>query len=132
MAESPQQVIGFFEDLAHRAKPMAQRELADLEAFALRHLDMSELEPWDIAYVSEKLRQHRYALSQEDLKSYSPLRHVVVGLFYLFKQLYEFDIVRRECVVTCHPDVRFYEITNAQCQPRGRFYLVLYTREHNR
>jgi oligopeptidase A len=132
MAESPQKVIAFLSDLAERAKPVAEREMAELRAFAAEHLGMRDLQAWDIAYVSEKLRQHRYALSQEDLKPYFPVDRVLTGLFDLVRRLYGFRIEQRAGADTWHPDVRFFEITDEAGGVRGQFYLDLYAREHKR
>lgn len=132
MAESPHQVIEFINDLVQRAKPVAEQELADLRSFAAAELGITDLQPWDIAYVSEKLRQRRYALSQEDLRPYFPVDRVLAGLFGLVQRLYGFNIEQRNEVDTWHPDVRFYQITDANGAVRGQFYLDLYAREHKR
>jgi oligopeptidase A len=132
MAESPHQVIEFINDLVQRAKPVAEQELADLRSFAAAELGITDLQPWDIAYVSEKLRQRRYALSQEDLRPYFPVDRVLAGLFGLVQRLYGFNIEQRNEVDTWHPDVRFYQITDANGTVRGQFYLDLYAREHKR
>ncbi|MDQ3797010.1 MAG: oligopeptidase A [Pseudomonadota bacterium] len=132
MAESPHQVIEFINDLVQRAKPVAEQELADLRSFAAAELGITDLQPWDIAYVSEKLRQRRYALSQEDLRPYFPVDRVLAGLFGLVQRLYGFNIEQRNGVDTWHPDVRFYQITDANGAVRGQFYLDLYAREHKR
>ncbi|MDQ4147910.1 MAG: oligopeptidase A [Pseudomonadota bacterium] len=132
MAESPHQVIEFINDLVQRAKPVAEQELADLRSFAAAELGITDLQPWDIAYASEKLRQRRYALSQEDLRPYFPVDRVLVGLFGLVQRLYGFNIEQRNEVDTWHPDVRFYQITDANGAVRGQFYLDLYAREHKR
>ncbi|HEX2244018.1 MAG TPA: oligopeptidase A [Gammaproteobacteria bacterium] len=132
MAASPHQVIEFINDLVQRAKPVAEQELADLRSFAAAELGITDLQPWDIAYVSEKLRQRRYALSQEDLRPYFPVDRVLAGLFGLVQRLYGFNIEQRNEVDTWHPDVRFYQITDANGAVRGQFYLDLYAREHKR
>lgn len=132
MAESPHQVIEFINDLVQRAKPVAEQELVDLRSFAAAELGITDLQPWDIAYVSEKLRQRRYALSQEDLRPYFPVDRVLAGLFGLVQRLYGFNIEQRNEVDTWHPDVRFYQITDANGAVRGQFYLDLYAREHKR
>jgi oligopeptidase A len=132
MAESPHQVIEFINDLVQRAKPVAEQELADLRSFAAAELGITDLQPWDIAYASEKLRQRRYALSQEDLRPYFPVDRVLAGLFGLVQRLYGFNIEQRNEVDTWHPDVRFYQITDANGTVRGQFYLDLYAREHKR
>ena len=95
MAESPQQVTGFLRDLARRARPHAERDLAELRAFAAEHLDMPELKVWDQAFVSEKLKQARYAFSELELKQYFTEPRVLEGLFKLVETLFEVHI---------HPD----------------------------
>jgi oligopeptidase A len=88
MAESPRQVLDFLEDLARRAVPQAREEFAELEAYARDTLGMNELAPWDIGYVSEKLREARHAISQEQLRPYFPAPRVVDGLFQVVERLY--------------------------------------------
>jgi oligopeptidase A len=132
MAESPQEVMDFLTSLARRAKPVGERELEELRSFATTKLGIDDLQVWDIAYVTEKLRQHRYALSHEMLRSYFPVNTVLDGLFRLVRRLYGFNIEQRHGVETWHPDVRFYEITDARGVVRSQFYLDLYARERKR
>jgi oligopeptidase A len=132
MAESPAAVIAFLADLAGRAKPRAERELEELRTFAAEHLGLKDLQAWDIAYASEKLRQRAYALSQEDLKPYFPVDRVVPGLFRLVERLYQVRIVEVDGVDVWHPDVRFYEIRDPDGAPRAAFYLDLYARPRKR
>ncbi|MFP3874383.1 MAG: oligopeptidase A [Thiohalophilus sp.] len=132
MAESPQQVLSFLHDLARRARPVAERDLAELSEFARQQHGLDKLEPWDIAYYSEKLRQHKYAISQEDLKPYFPETRVIPGMFEVVKRLYGIEINQVGGVETWHPDVRFYEIRDARGELRGQFYLDLYTRAKKR
>jgi len=132
MAESPEQVLSFLHDLAKRAKPVAEQDLAELGEFARQQHGLEQLEPWDIAYYSEKLRQHKYAISQEDLKPYFPETRVIPGMFEVVKRLYGIDIVEIDSVDTWHPAVRFYEIRDAQGELRGQFYLDLYARAKKR
>ncbi|MGH8501264.1 MAG: oligopeptidase A [Gammaproteobacteria bacterium] len=132
MAESPHKVIEFIHDLARRARPIAQQEIGELRAFAAERLDITDLRPWDIAYVSEKLRQRRYAIAQEDLKPYFPVDRVLAGLFELVGRLYGCRIEQVDGVETWHPDVRFYQITDETGAVRGRFYLDLYARPNKR
>ncbi|MGI8740689.1 MAG: oligopeptidase A [Gammaproteobacteria bacterium] len=132
MAESPLKVIEFIEDLAQRAKPVAQQELTELKDFAAEHAGIADLQPWDVAYISEKLRQHRYALAQEDLKPYFPVDRVLGGLFQVVGRLYGCRIEHAHHVETWHPDVRFYRITDADGAVRGQFYLDLYARPNKR
>ncbi|ANB01827.1 oligopeptidase A [Ectothiorhodospira sp. BSL-9] len=132
MAESPQQVVGFLNDLAQRARPAAVRELDDLRTFAREHLSLEDLQAWDLAYASEKLRQHAYNLSQEDLKPYFPVDRVLQGLFDLVERLYQVRIRQENGVPVWHEDVCFYEIQDPDGTPRARFYLDLYARSHKR
>ena len=132
MADSPAQVLDFLSDLARRARPQAQRELEELRAFAREQFGADDLAAWDIGYYSEKLRQHRYQLSQEELRPYFPITRVLPGLFAVAERLFGVTIRLLEEVEVWHPDVRAYEIVDASGQRRGRFYLDLYARPHKR
>jgi oligopeptidase A len=132
MAESPQKVLAFLNDLADRAKPQAQRERAELDEFAREQFGMKDLQAWDIGYYSEKLRQHRYQLSQEELRPYFPMNRVLPGLFAVAERLFGVMIHPLDGVETWHPDVQAYAIVDALGQRRGRFYLDLYARSHKR
>jgi oligopeptidase A len=132
MAESTEQVTGFLNDLAERSRPAAVRELQEVRDFA-RALDNSDdLQAWDIPYYSEKLRQKKYAISQEELKPYFPEPRVVEGLFLIVERLYGLQIETVEGVDTWHEDVHFYRIRDAAGDVRGEFYLDLYARQHKR
>ncbi|HOW76771.1 MAG TPA: oligopeptidase A [Candidatus Competibacteraceae bacterium] len=132
MADSPNQVLDFLNDLAHRAKPQAQREFAELQDFAREQFNAPELEAWDIGYYAEKLRQHRYQLSQEELRPYFPITRVLPGLFTVAERLFGVTIRPLEGVETWHPDVLVYEIVDSAGTQCGRFYLDLYARAHKR
>jgi len=132
MARSTEQVLTFLTDLAGRSLAMAHNELAEVRAFAREQHGMNDLEAWDIAYYSEKLRQHRYAISKEDLKPYFPEARVVAGMFQVVRRLYGLDIRERHGVELWHPSVRFFEIYDAAGELRGQFYLDLYARPHKR
>ncbi|MDB5774037.1 MAG: oligopeptidase [Herbaspirillum sp.] len=130
MAQSPQQVVTFLEDLGHRARPFAENDLAELRAFAKEQLGLEQLEAWDLAYASEKLRERRYAFSEQDVKQYFPEHKVVDGLFHLVQQLFDVRITQDSAPVW-HPDVRFYKIEKDASGGRqlvGQFYLDLYAR----
>lgn len=131
MAKSTAQVMDFLNDLAQRSRPLAEQELAELRAFA-EGLGCADLEAWDIPYYTEKLRAHKYALSQEDVRPYFPELRVLTGLFGLVKRLYGLVIAEIKGIETWHPDVRFYEIRDARNTLRGQFYLDLYARPHKR
>ncbi|MCG7984046.1 MAG: oligopeptidase A [Candidatus Thiodiazotropha lotti] len=132
MARSTEEVMSFLTDLAERSKAQAERELADLTQFAGENYGIDHLEAWDIGYYSEKLRQHRHAISQEELKPYFPETRVIPGMFAVVERLYGIRIQSVEGVDTWHPDVRFYEIRDMQNQLRGQFYLDLYARPKKR
>jgi oligopeptidase A len=132
MARDTRQVVDFLRDLAARSLPGARRELDDLRRFARERHGLEDLEAWDVMYLSEKLRQHTYALSQEELKAYFPAPRVLAGLFEVARRLYGLSISPRDGVETWHPDVRFYEIRDARGELRGQFYLDLYARPHKR
>jgi len=132
MAEDPQQVLDFLRDLASRSLTLAKEELDEIREFAREQHSMSELKPWDLSYYAEKLRQAKYAISQEDLKPYFPENRVVSGLFEVVNRLYGLDIREVEGVSTWHEDVRFFEIYDNEDRLRGRFYLDLYARQNKR
>lgn len=132
MAESPQQVISFLNDLAKRARPQAEQELAQLRIFAKQHYGMDELEAWDITYYGEKQKQCLFSISDEQLRPYFPEQRVVAGLFEVVKHIYNITTKERSGVDTWHPDVRFFDLFDANGELRGSFYLDLYARENKR
>ena len=131
MADSPAQVLAFLDELAMRAKPYAERDLAELEEFATRLPGLAELQPWDIAYVSEKLRVARYAFSDQEVKQYFPEQQVLDGMFRVVEKLYGLSIATDEAP-RWHEDVRFYSIRDADGALAGQFYLDLYARPSKR
>ena len=131
MAENPQQVVEFLEDLANRAKKQAKEELCALKAFA-NHACSEQLEPWDIAYYSEKQKQALYAINDEELRPYFPEDRVLSGLFELMKRIFGLRIEEQFGIDTWHKDVRFFQIYDEQGEERGAFYLDLYARENKR
>ncbi|MDW5501850.1 oligopeptidase A [Pseudomonas lundensis] len=132
MAESPEQVLGFLTDLAKRARPQAEQELAQLRAFAKQHYSVDELEAWDITYYGEKQKQHLFSISDEQLRPYFPEQRVVEGLFEVVKRIYGITAKERKDVDTWHPEVRFFDLFDANGELRGSFYLDLYARENKR
>jgi len=126
MAQSPQHVIEFLEDLARRARPYAEKDLAELRAFARDELAIDDLQSWDVAFASEKLREQRYAFSAQEVKEYFPEPKVVAGLFGVIQELFGVT-VRPDDAPTWHPDVRFFRIER-DGQLVGQFYLDLYAR----
>lgn len=132
MAENPQQVLDFLTDLAKRARPQGEKELAQLRAFAKAEFGVDELQPWDIAYYSEKQKQHLYSISDEQLRPYFPENKAVNGLFEVVKRIYGITAKERKDVDVWHPDVRFFELYDENNELRGSFYLDLYARENKR
>jgi len=132
MAQSPQQVLDFLHELASHSRKVGERDLHELHEFARAQHDVQQLEAWDVSYFSEKLREHTYAINQEQLKPYFPETRVVPGMFEVVRRLYGVEIRERSDVDSWHPDVRFYEIYDAQGQLRGQFYLDLYARANKR
>ena len=126
MAQSPEHVIEFLEDLARRARPYAEKDLAELRAFAKEELGIDRLEAWDVAYASEKLREQRYAFSAQEVKEYFPEPKVIDGLFRLVQGLFSVEI-KPDAAPVWHPDVRFYRIER-DGQLVGQFYFDLYAR----
>ncbi|MDX1678680.1 oligopeptidase A [Arsukibacterium sp.] len=132
MADSPAQVLDFLTDLARRAKPQAEQDLIELAAFAKDSFQAAELAAWDVTYYSEKLKQARYAVSDEQLRPYFPETKVVPGLFQVINKLFGVTVTERQGVDVWHPDVRFYDITDSNGELRGSFYLDLYARSQKR
>ncbi|MFP5475921.1 MAG: M3 family metallopeptidase, partial [Gammaproteobacteria bacterium] len=125
MAESPEQVIGFLRDLAAKAKPYGQRDVVQLRDFASRELGIADPQPWDWSYIGEKLKEARYAFSEQEVKPYFPAPKVLDGLFKIVQNLFEVQIRRDEAPVW-HPSVVFYRIerqTPQGAQKVGQFYL---------
>ncbi|MGF1774895.1 oligopeptidase A [Vibrio wakamikoensis] len=132
MAESPAQVLGFLNDLATKAKPQGEREVEELRQFAEKEFGVTELNLWDIAYYSEKQKQHLFQFSDEELRPYFPESKVVSGLFEVLNRVFGMKITEREGVDTWHESVRFFDIFDSEDTLRGSFYLDLYAREHKR
>jgi oligopeptidase A len=132
MAPSAERVFAFLRDLAARARPAAERERAELAAFAASELGIEDLQPWDVPYVSEKLRVARHQLSDEELKPYFPLPRVFEGLFELCARLFGVRAVEREDVPTWHADVRYYDLVDLDGSVRAGFYLDPYARARKR
>lgn len=131
MAESPRQVLEFLDELAARAKPYAERDLAEVTQFARRELYLDKLEAWDLAYASEKLRVARYAFSDQEVKQYFPETTVLPGMFQLVETLYGLTIAPAEAP-RWHPDVRFFSIHDRRGALVGEFYVDLYARSTKR
>ena len=131
MADTPSQVLAFLDDLARRARPFAEKDVAELREFAWRELNISELQAWDLAYASEKLRLKRYSFSDQEVKQYFPEDVVIRGLFRVAETLYGVKLVESNAP-TWHPDVRFFEVREPHGSAIGQFYMDLYARETKR
>jgi oligopeptidase A len=135
MAESSSQVLAFLDDLARRAHPFAEQDVQALKEFSRNELKIPDLQAWDVAYASEKLRLQRYSFSDQEVKQYFPEDVVVRGLFRVAETLYQVQIVEAKAPVW-HPDVRFFEVRDAAggaaSHPIGQFYMDLYARETKR
>ena len=131
MAADASQVLGFLRDLAARAKPHAQRDRAELEAFARDELGLADLQAWDLAYAGEKLKQARYSYSAQEVKQYFTEPKVLAGLFGVIECLYGLK-VQPDSAPVWHEDVRFYRLVDADGALVGQFYLDLYAREGKR
>ncbi|MBL1264857.1 oligopeptidase A [Candidatus Methylomicrobium oryzae] len=132
MAEKPDEVMNFLEDLADKSWRQARRDLAELRDFARTYHGVGDLQSWDIGYYSEKMRQHFYQLSQEEVKAYFPITKVLPGLFAVVEKLYGLRISEIHDFDTWHPDVRFFEISDQKGELRGRFFIDLYARPKKR
>jgi oligopeptidase A len=131
MAGSPGEVLAFLRDLAAHARPHAERDMAQLRDFARRELGMANLEAWDIAYASEKLRQSRYSFSDQEVKQYFPEDEVLGGMFRVVEAIYGIR-VREAKAEVYHPSVRFFELVDRAGNLVGQFYLDLYARDGKR
>jgi len=132
MADSAIEVIEFIRELEHYAKPRAQEELAELQTFAKEQYSIDHLDPWDIAYYSEKQKQQEFAFSAEEVKQYFPASHVIQGLFGVVKKLFNIDVKPNEKAETWHDDVMVFDVINDQGSLFGQFYADIYVRKNKR
>ncbi len=130
MAESADQVLGFLRNLAQRSKPFAEQDLSELAAFAAEQ-GLADLQSWDVGYYSEKLRQQRYSISQEQVRAWFPIDKVLSGLFAIVQKLYGIEIRELSGFDSWHPDVRLFEISENGAHV-GRFFFDLYARANKR
>ena len=130
MADSPKQVTDFLDTLAKRAKPYAERDMQELTEYASK-LGLNDMQAWDIAYLSEKLRQEKYAFSDQEVKQYFPEDKVLAGLFKVTETIFDVRVQKTDAPVW-HKDASFYQISDNQNKPIAYFYLDLYARNHKR
>ena len=131
MAGTPERVLQFLQDLAARSRPIAARERDELAAFAAEHLDIAGLEPWDVAYAAEKLRERRFAFSEEDLKPYFPLERVMDGLVAIAGRVFGVSLALRGEVEVWHADARYYDVLRDGTVVAG-VYVDLFARQGKR
>ena len=132
MAKQPEEVMSFLEDLADKSWRQARKDFADLQSFAKQYHGINNLQSWDLTYYSEKMRQHFYQLSQEEVKAYFPITRVLPGLFAVVEKLYGLQISEISDFDSWHPDVRFFQIHDEFGVLRGKFYFDLYARTKKR
>jgi len=130
MADTPEQVSEFLNTLALRAKPYAERDMEELLAYA-KKLDLADMQAWDVGFVSEKLRQDKYAFSDQEVKQYFPEEKVLAGLFKVTETIFGVQVRKAEAPVW-HQDASFYEISDHANKPIAYFYLDLYARQNKR
>lgn len=131
MAETPAEVLDFLSQLAYRARPYAEKDMQELREFAARDLALLDLQAWDISLVSEKLREARYAYSDQEVRQYLQEPKVLAGLFRVISTLYGLEI-RPDNAPVWHEDVKFFALYDAQGELVGQFYLDMYARETKR
>jgi len=131
MANTPEQILKFLRELAQHARPLAEKDLAELREFARTQLVLNDLQSWDIAYASEKLRQQRYAYSDQEVKQYFPEDAVVLGMFNVVQKIYDLNL-RPSTAPVWHESVRFFNVYDAGNELIGQFYMDLYARDSKR
>ena len=130
MANSSKEVISFLDDLANKAKPFASKDMADLINYGHK-LNINNIEAWDVAYLSERIKEERFNYSEQEIKSYFPDHKVIDGLFKVVENIYGI-FINKEIAEVWHKDVKFYKITNKSGGLIGYFYLDLYARKSKR
>jgi len=130
MADSPEQVTGFLDTLAKRAKPYAERDMQELTSYA-KKLGIEDMQSWDVGFVSEKLREEKYAFSDQEVKQYFPEIKVLEGLFKVTETIFGVQVKKVEAPLW-HEDAAFYQINDATGNAIAYFYLDLYARNNKR
>ncbi|HQS58930.1 MAG: oligopeptidase A [Gallionellales bacterium 35-53-114] len=131
MANTPEQILKFLRELAQHARPLAEKDLSELREFASANLALHDLQSWDIGYASEKLRQQRYAFSEQDVKQYFPEDAVIAGMFHVVQKIYGLSL-RPSSAPVWHEAVRFFDVCDADGTLIGQFYMDLYARNSKR
>ncbi len=131
MAQSTESVVDFLQQLAEQSLPQAEAEFRELDDFARARGELTQLEAWDISYYSEKLRQERYQVSQEDIRPFLPADKALLGLFEVVRRLYGVEVREVASFDSYHPSVKLFELLRGD-DVVARFYLDLYARAHKR
>ncbi|MSR22044.1 MAG: M3 family peptidase [Gemmatimonadetes bacterium] len=131
MVRSGRKARDFVAEVVGRTRPYWERDLGELQAHA-RTLGIESLGPWDVAFVSERLRRHRFDIDEEELRPYFPLDSVLKGLFETTGRLFGLRVVEREVVEVWHPDVRYFELSDEDGKLLGGFYIDLFPRPNKR
>ena len=132
MADTTEDVLNFLNQLTDKSKKVAEKEYQELKQFVKSKYGLDTVEAWDVMYYSEKLRQKKYAISQEELKPYFPEQRVLEGMFAVVNKIYGINIKEIQGIETWHESVRVFEIRDMENNLRGQFYLDLYAREKKR
>ena len=132
MVKGCDEVLSFLESIRLKAHAKAKLEIKELANFAKKELKINKLEPWDLAFVSEKYKKEFYGIDQDELKKYFPVENVISGMFSLVKKLYGLKIYPVKTRKVWHKDVKLYEIYDQGNNLRGKFYLDLYARPGKR
>lgn len=132
MAKSTSEVMAFLSELAAKSKPQAEKDLQELTDYAKEKHGVDKLEAWDLAYYSEKLKNERYSISQEELRPWFPEDQVIKGMFEITGTLFNIKFQERDDVETWHEDVRFFDIYDLADNYIASFYLDLYARRNKR
>lgn len=131
MANTPEQILKFLRELAIHARPLAEKDIQELQEFAKKQLAMPALQSWDIGFVSEKLRQQRYAFSDQEVKQYFPEDVVIAGMFNVVQKIYGLSMRPAQAQIW-HDTVRFFDVFDADNIRIGQFYMDLYARNSKR
>ncbi|PKM23193.1 MAG: oligopeptidase A [Gammaproteobacteria bacterium HGW-Gammaproteobacteria-14] len=131
MARNTDEVINFLMDLALKAKPQAEKEIAELRAFASEQ-GVTDLQPWDLTFWSERLREARFSISEEELRPWFPAERVISGMFSIVERVFGVQIRQRDGVDSWHKDVRFYDVIDNTGDVMASFYLDMYARTGKR
>ncbi len=131
MAHSPDEVFKFLDEMTMQSKPFAEKDWREMVEFANDNLGLTEVNAWDVPFVSEKLREQRYVFSDNDVKQYFPEENVIAGLFRVVESIYGVKIVK-STAETWHDDVSFYDVMDACSELIGQFYFDLYARQNKR